>query len=79
MKKIVIGAVVLSAFAFASCKKTYTCECITSSTILGVTTTSTASTDITDSKSNATTECDKGDAYVDLAGVSTTEVECELK
>ncbi len=72
MKKI-FGFLVVSAFVFGatSCKKDYTCECVT--TIGSVQTTTTHV--IKDSKrKDAKKECDKGDTKI----LGTT-VECSLK
>ena len=66
-KTLIIGAFAL--FAFASCKKDYTCECKFSGFISG-----SATETITDRKNDAKAKCDEGD--------SSTEgqtVECEIK
>ncbi len=74
MKKLfVLGA--FAMFVFASCKKEYTCSCITTSA--GVQTGTTNST-IEDTKKNAEEACDKGDASISVLGVSTA-TECSIK
>ena len=59
MKKVLlVGAVAL--LGLASCKKDYTCECTATVDFMGVKSSSSASTTIHDTKSNATTTCEKG-------------------
>jgi len=53
MKKVILAAVVLGAISFTSCKKDYTCECTSSFTINGATTTSTYKYNLKESKKSA--------------------------
>lgn len=76
MKKIApIAAIALFAIATTSCKKNYTCECVSTSNGTQIGTTS---FDIKDKKSNAETECNKGDSEVTAGGV-TAKTDCEIK
>jgi hypothetical protein len=76
MKKVLlVGAVAL--LGLASCKKDYTCECTTTvdlSAIGGGKTTSTASTTINATKSDATEACEASNV-TNAAG----SVKCEIK
>jgi hypothetical protein len=66
--------VVISLVGLASCKKDYTCECkaiIDNEIIEGVSTKKT----ITDTESNAKSECDKND----LPDSGNGGIECEIK
>ena len=74
MKKLLLVAAV-AAFTMTSCKKDYTCECTTSVSILGVTTSATASTTIKDTKKKAKETCEKG-TVSNSAGSTTT---CKIK
>ena len=65
----------LGALALASCKKEWTCTCTATADIMGVTTSSSASTTIKDTKKKAKDACDEGDAAQDASGIS---VECEI-
>ena len=81
MKKVFsIAAIALVAMTFASCEKTYTCEC--TATISGTgffDGTSTASTTFEAKKKDAEAACDKSDiAQTTVDGV-TSGVECKLK
>ena len=68
MKKFImtLGVVALIA-GTTSCKKDYTCDCMVAGTSVGTTT-------ITDTKSNAIEECDKGDGTA--FGIT---VDCEIQ
>ncbi len=72
MKKVfAICAVALFAVSFSSCKKDYTCDCTTTESITGTTTTSSSTINAT--KADAEEACDAMDLTF---GTSTTE--CEL-
>lgn len=53
MKKVLLGAIVIAAASFTSCKKDYTCTCTTE----GNGSSATASTTITATKSDAEAAC----------------------
>ncbi len=81
MKKVFsIAAIALVAMTFASCEKTYTCECTTTISGTGFFDgTSTASTTFEAKKKDAEAACDKSDiAQTTVDGV-TSGVECKLK
>ena len=65
----------LGALALASCKKEFTCTCTATADIMGVVTTSSASTTIKDTKKKAKDACDEGD-QAETAGVT---VDCEIE
>jgi hypothetical protein len=76
MKKVFsIVAIALVAMTFASCEKTYTCECTV--TLLGQTTTS--ETTIEAKKADAEATCDAGDVAITGTGDLATGVECKIK
>jgi hypothetical protein len=72
MKKVLLVAAV--AFAFASCKKDYTCECTTTTAGISVT----ASTTVKDTKKKATDACEKGTTSSSVAGISSSTT-CKIK
>jgi hypothetical protein len=74
MKKITLLAVAALAITFTSCKKDYTCTCTT--TYAGITATS--STTLHDTKSNATTACEKSNASTTVGGY-TQSTSCAIK
>lgn len=74
MKKTFLFAA-FALVTLASCKKEYTCEC--TSSISGVSATTSSSTTIKDTKKNAEATCNEGDATSSALGITTT-VECEL-
>ncbi len=86
MKKVLLLAIIATAFGMTSCKKDYTCTCtttvydtdVTPNTIL--TGPITTSTTIEDKKSDATTACEKETATVTDAVIGIKSVTtCELK
>ncbi|MFN5415515.1 MAG: hypothetical protein ACK5B9_00555 [Flavobacteriia bacterium] len=75
MKKVLGVAALLSVFALGSCKKDYTCECVSTAGSIS----STATTTIANStKGDAEAACDAGDATASAGGVTST-VACSLK
>jgi hypothetical protein len=75
MKKILLVAAV-AAFAMTSCKKEYTCECITS-TSSGDSETESVKFDKM-KKKDAEKKCDTGDASFSFFGETIT-TECKIK
>lgn len=76
MKKLLVTLSIISiAFIFGSCKKEYTCECTTTMTGFGTTT---SSTTIKDTKNNAKDACEGGSSTTTVNGVSAS-VTCKLK
>lgn len=73
MKKILLIAAV-AGLSMVSCKKDYTCECTTTVTILGSSSSATGSTTIHDTKSKAKDACEKYNAD---DGV--TKISCAIK
>ncbi len=73
MKKVFL-VVAVAFFGLASCKKDYTCNCVTTDTSDGSQITSSSET-ITDHKSDAEAKCDEGDQTNNALGYKT---ECEL-
>ncbi len=69
-KTMAIAALLVVAATFTSCKKEYTCECVTESGGIKTTTTST----IKDTKKKATDACES--LSKEVAGVKTT---CSIK
>ncbi len=77
MKKFApIAAIALFAIAFTSCKKKWTCEC--TSTINGVSTTSSGTDTEKRTKKDAKALCEKSNGTQTIAGITTT-VDCKLK
>jgi len=74
-RSIVFAATVLAGFfAISSCTKTYTCHCnIYYSGQPGLPDSSTSEYSITDSKSNAQSECKKNSATYNNNYINTTE------
>ena len=72
-KKMFFVAAAVAVLSLSSCKKDYTCECTTS---LGGITTS-ASTTINDTKSNAEEACENGSSTSTVAGIESS-VTCEI-
>lgn len=78
MKKILLVAAV-AGLAFASCKKDYTCECTTTSTAGGVSTSATVEAKTGKmKKADAEKKCDEGD-FTASSGSSSTSIECKIK
>lgn len=75
-KALIFGTFAL--LGLASCKKDYTCTCTTTAEGPQGTVTSSASATINDTKKNAETSCDEGDA-TSTAGGYTSTVECTLQ
>tara|TARA_Y100000385_G_scaffold291462_1_gene369626 strand:- start:4563 stop:4787 length:225 start_codon:yes stop_codon:yes gene_type:complete len=73
MKKV-LAVAAFAAFGLMSCKKDYTCECVT--TAAGVQTGTTTVT-INDTKGKATETCDEGDDSASVFGFTTTTA-CEI-
>ena len=78
MKKITLFAVALLAISFASCKKDYTCSCVTTSSSSSGTATSTSTTTIHATKSNAQKSCDAGTVAGSNSGQSFSTA-CAIK
>lgn len=80
MKKFLFAFILVGTLAtFSSCKKTYTCECITSYSGTGApATTSTSTFTYTDTKTKAGDSCDKLDATSTTVGITTTTA-CSIK
>jgi len=77
MKKVLSLILVAGfIFAFSSCSKDYTCECVT--TMTGVDPVSSEATAEFSSKSDAEEWCDEGDMEIDILGII-TKIECEIK
>lgn len=75
MKKLIIAIVAIGfAAGFQSCKKDYTCSCVSS--INGISSPAVKTT-IKDTKSKATETCIKGNSSIDLGGIVTTTI-CTL-
>ena len=77
MKKLLLVAAV-AGMALTSCKKDYTCECTTSTNVLGMTQSATASTTIKDTKSKAKEACEKGNSTANTFGGTVTTA-CAIK
>jgi hypothetical protein len=76
MKKFILSAVAVSfMFLGTSCKKNYTCECTTSDSVNGTTTTS--SFVINDTKKNAEEGCNV--QATTLAGPASSSVSCSIQ
>ncbi len=80
MKKLILIGAALVAISFTSCKKIWTCECTSSVTVGGQTTTSSASgkSEKKMSKKDAKSDCESKNGTTETAGV-TTKLECGLK
>ncbi|MCC6370933.1 MAG: hypothetical protein IT236_08015 [Bacteroidia bacterium] len=74
MKKTILTVAVIAGFAMTSCKKDYTCECVTKD---NGTVVSTVSTTINTTKSKAKDAC-SGKATASSGG-STISMECSIK
>ena len=74
MKKVLFSLAVVALFAATSCKKDYTCECTTTSTVDGVDDFTSEVELLNVSKSDAEDACDAADIST---GVTTTS--CDLK
>lgn len=74
MKKVLGITALLSIFVLSSCKKDYTCECVSTA---GASSSSSSST-INGTKKDAKAACDTGDQSVTVLGV-TSSVNCEIK
>jgi hypothetical protein len=81
MKKVFsIAAIALVAMTFASCEKSYTCECTTTISGTGLFDgTSTASTTFEAKKKDAEAACDKNDVAQTTVDGITSGIECKLK
>lgn len=64
---------------FASCKKSYTCECSTTVNALGSSQTTTSTTDIKDYSWKAKAECEGKNNSVSLGYGIGTETSCKLQ
>jgi hypothetical protein len=79
-KALSIVAIALVATTFASCEKSYTCECTTTISGTGIFDgTTTASTTFEAKKKDADAACDKNDAAQTTVNGVTTGIECKLK
>ncbi|MCG8575850.1 MAG: hypothetical protein MI810_13265 [Flavobacteriales bacterium] len=78
MKNVIWLLTVGLMMVFTSCKKDYTCECVTTTETPNSSITATTNTAIKNTKKNATTICDDGDSSSSIDDV-TTSVECEIK
>ena len=72
MKKILFLGAVVCTIGLASCKKDYTCECVSTETTSGATTTTTAT--IKAKKDDAKTDCEGGSGES-----SNAKVVCKIK
>jgi hypothetical protein len=81
MKKVFsIAAIALVAMTFASCEKTYTCECTTTISGTGIFDgTTSASTTFEAKKKDAEAACDKNDVAQTTVDGITSGIECKLK
>jgi len=70
MKKVMLIAA-LGMFVFTACKKDYTCSCKINGVAVG------ASTTIKDTKKNAESKCNEGDATVTSGGMTIT-TDCSI-
>lgn len=79
MKKILLVAAV-AGMTMVSCKKDYTCECTTTSTVPGSTSYTSKSTIVGVSKSAAKAHCFKSSNDYEAGGTTyTTTRDCKLK
>ena len=79
MKKTILTAIVLmSVFAFTSCKKDYNCTCTTTESGQGADPAITATAVIHDTESKAKASCEAGNSTV-TDGTTTITTKCEIK
>ena len=76
MKKIASILALASVVAFSSCKKTWTCECTTTTNGVSNTVSATSPTKMT--KKDAKKSCENGNTSYSVGGV-TASVTCKLK
>ena len=79
-KALSIVAIALVAVTFASCEKSYTCECTTTISGTGIFDgTTTSSTTFEAKKKDADAACDKNDVAQTTVDGVTSGIECKLK
>lgn len=78
MKKVLfVGMLFGALLAFTSCKKEYTCECVTTSNMPG-TASGSSTTTIKDKKDVAQEDCENGSSSV-TSGQYQVKTECKIK
>jgi hypothetical protein len=78
-KALSVFAIALVALTFASCEKSYTCECTTSLTSGGMEINSTKTTNTFDAKRKEAKDACTKDNVEYTQGSVTTKTECKLK
>ena len=80
MKKTILLFVAIAGLAMTSCKKDYTCECTTSSTVPGYTSSTMKATIKDVSKKTAKDVCNKTTSESTYSGVTyVTTQDCQIK
>ncbi|RYM35108.1 hypothetical protein ERX46_06950 [Brumimicrobium glaciale] len=77
MKKVLFVGLLFGAMSLTSCKKDYTCECITSTNMEGIADSSTSVT-INDKKDDAKDQCENMSTSV-TSGDYKTSTDCKIK